>query len=164
MPFRNFPWCRTLAVLLLAGNLALVYLFVIRGNTVTTSGSDTRTAIVLAESERSLVLTEMRQFLSAVQVINGAIADRDMERVASTAHGVGRSAAQAVPLELMSKLPLQFKQLGLSTHEGFDQIALDARDLGDPQHTLQQLSHLMANCVACHATYQLRLPAPTTDR
>ena len=65
-----------------------------------------------------------------------------------------------VPVELMAKLPLQFKQLGLATHEGFDQIALDAKDLSDPQHSLQQLSQLMANCVACHSTYQLRAPAP----
>jgi len=63
----------------------------------------------------------------------------------------------------MAKLPLQFKALGMSTHKGFDQIAMDAHDLGDAKHSLQQLGQLMNNCVACHATYQLR-SAPSRQK
>ncbi|NOY15605.1 MAG: cytochrome c, partial [Gammaproteobacteria bacterium] len=55
------------------------------------------------------------------------------------------------------KLPLAFKKLGFDTHAKFDQLAMDANDLGDRDHTLQQLSTLMENCVACHAAYRINL-------
>jgi hypothetical protein len=55
----------------------------------------------------------------------------------------------------MGKLPLAFKQLGLETHSGFDALALDAEQLGDPAHTLTQLAGLLQNCVACHAAYRI---------
>jgi hypothetical protein len=61
-----------------------------------------------------------------------------------------------VPPALMTKLPIEFKTLGLSVHRDFDQIALDAEGLGMPKHTLGQLSAVMQKCVACHKTYQLR--------
>ena len=45
--------------------------------------------------------------------------------------------------------------LGFDTHRRFDQLALDAEQLGDTQHSLQQLAKLMANCVSCHASYRI---------
>ncbi|HID48188.1 MAG TPA: hypothetical protein EYP40_00985, partial [Chromatiales bacterium] len=39
----------------------------------------------------------------------------------------------------------------------FDQLALDAEQLGDPAHALAQLSTLMQNCVACHAVYRIEV-------
>ncbi len=65
------------------------------------------------------------------------------------------AAQEAVPSSIAGKLPLQFKQLGADTHRQFDTLALDAEQLGDPQHTLQQMGKLMNNCIACHATYRL---------
>jgi cytochrome c556 len=50
---------------------------------------------------------------------------------------------------------MSFKQLGLDTHTRFDQMALDAEQLGDREHTLSQLSSLLQNCVACHAAYRI---------
>lgn len=37
----------------------------------------------------------------------------------------------------------------------FDQLALDAEDLEDGNHSLEQLSTLMQNCVTRHATYRI---------
>jgi len=161
MPGTRFPWWPALALFSLLANGILLYILVIGGKTEQMSGAqDPRTAIVLTESERDLVLTEMRGFLSAVQSMNSALAADDMETVASSAKAMGQAAAQGVPVSLMTKLPLQFKELGLATHKGFDQIAMDARDLGDAKQSLQQLGQLMNNCVACHATYQLRSAPP----
>jgi len=42
-----------------------------------------------------------------------------------------------------------------SAREYFDALALDADELGDKEHTLEQLSELMKNCVACHAVYKI---------
>lgn len=118
--------------------------------------ADARKVIVLADAERALILTEMRQFLGAVQVITAALAEEDFERAAEAAHGLGLAAAQEVPASVTAKLPMEFKRLGRSTHAGFDRVALDARELGDAQHSLEQLGALLGNCVACHATFQLR--------
>jgi cytochrome c556 len=32
---------------------------------------------------------------------------------------------------------------------------MDAADLGDKEHAMQQLGALMQNCVACHAAYRI---------
>lgn len=154
---KRFSLWAIVALLSLFANGALLYIIVIGGNTEQMGGAaDPRTAIVLTESERALVLTEMRGFLAAVQSINTALAANDMAAAAQSAQAAGAAAAQAVPVTLMGKLPLQFKQLGMSTHQGFDQFAMDARDLGDARYSLQQLGQLINNCVACHATFQLR--------
>ena len=99
----------------------------------------------------------MHIFLSSVQKISQGIAKEDMDIVIKAARKVGFTAQQAVPGSLMKKLPLAFKQLGFDTHKKFDALALDAKDLGNPQHALQQLSTLMNNCVACHSTYQIKV-------
>ncbi len=146
-----------LLLLSVAANVGLVYTFILSGKTADIT--DQRTAILLDDSERELVLGEMRMFLGATQQITAGINAEDMTLVAKAARGVGRAAAQAVPGTLMGKLPAEFKKLGFATHGGFDQMAMDAEQLGDPAHALEQLSGLLNNCVACHAAYQIRPPA-----
>ena len=119
---------------------------------------DSRTAILLTEDERNLVLEEMRTFLDTVRSITVSMSKEDMAKVAESARKVGMAASGEVPPELTAKLPLQFKMLAMKVHKGFDQIALDATDMGDKQQALEQLGALMGNCVACHAIYQF--PAP----
>ena len=63
--------------------------------------------------------------------------------------------ATQIPKSLAPKLPPEFKKLGLETHRGFDQIAMDAEKMGAADLTLKQLTQLMGNCVACHATWRL---------
>lgn len=64
-----------------------------------------------------------------------------------------------VPVSLMAKLPMGFKELGHSTHRAFDEPALDAEQLGDPDRALGQLAALLGNCVGCHAAFRF-----ATDR
>ena len=80
-----------------------------------------------------------------------------MDVVVQHSRRVGRSAQQEVSSSLRDKLPMAFKQLGQDTHTGFDQMALDAEQLGDREHTLSQLGSLLQNCVACHAAYRIEL-------
>ena len=119
---------------------------------------DTRTAVVLTEDERNLVLEEMRTFLDVIRSITVSMSEEDMEKVAESAKKVGMAASGGVPPALTTKLPQQFKMLAMQVHKGFDQIALDATDMGDKEQTLQQLGALMGNCVACHAIYKLPVP------
>ncbi len=133
------------------------YKFMIQGSVE--ESQDGRLSLQLDAGERDLVLMEMRVFLENVQKITQAITEKDMERVAEYARKVGRAAQGEIPGSLMGKLPLEFKKLGFDTHSKFDQLALDAEQLGDEQHSLTQLSVLMQNCVACHAAYRIDIAA-----
>lgn len=145
--------CWSISAILLVGLSLISYKFILTG--AVTPSTDGRQAILLEESERNLVLAEMRMFLASVQKITKALSENDMKIVAEAAREVGLAAQQEVPGSLMGKLPLAFKKLGFDTHKKFDELALDAKDLGDPQYALEQLSTLMNNCVACHSTYRI---------
>jgi hypothetical protein len=133
----------------------VIYKFVIQGSVE--SATDGRTAILLEPGERDLVLSEMRVFLESVQQITAGISEDDLQQVVKYARQSGQNAQQAVPGSLIGKLPLPFKQLGFDTHAKFDELALDAEQLGDPDHALSQLTTLMQNCVSCHAAYRFDL-------
>jgi L-asparaginase II len=143
-------WITLLLLLLIVGGA--VYKFGFLGSTL--PSDDARVAIQLTDSERTLVLSEMRAFLETVQVITEGMVDEEMNKVMLAARKVGFAAQQGVPLSLMGKLPLEFKQLGMDTHRKFDQIAMDAEQLGDVSQTLEQLSVLLRNCAGCHAGYK----------
>lgn len=147
--------CRTCWIVVMVLGLlcaGIVYKFAIQGRVA--PGTDGRTAILLEPAERDVVLSEMRVFLESVQQITAGIAGDDLATIAPAARRSGRAAAQGVPGALMGKLPLAFKQLGLDTHTRFDELALDAEQLGDRDHALSQLGTLLQNCVACHAAYR----------
>jgi hypothetical protein len=74
--------------------------------------------------------------------------------------------AQQVPATLMTKLPLEFKQLGHSVHSGFDEITVAADQEETTDMILYRLSGQLSRCVACHATYSLQTDTqavPTSD-
>lgn len=117
---------------------------------------DKREILQLSDTERNIVLSEMRGFVEALQVINQALAKNDRDAAAKKATEVGMAAAHSVPKELMQKLPMQFRQFGMATHRGFDELATNLKDLDDPRVAFGQLANLMSNCLSCHAIYQIR--------
>ncbi|OZA22678.1 MAG: hypothetical protein B7X93_12685 [Hydrogenophilales bacterium 17-61-9] len=119
---------------------------------------DHRSVLTLDAGERAMILEEMRMFLDGVQKMTGALARPDMAAVAQIARGMGQKMVHEVPPALRAKLPQEFRQLGLSVHREFDQIALDAGSLQDVSHSLNQLSATLQKCVSCHATYQIQTP------
>lgn len=126
------------------------------GATAIAAESDGRTVVQLPASQRAMVLTEMRQFLSGLQKISAALAQDDMETVANTARSLGSPMTRHMSPELRQALPAGFRQLGFSVHSDFDQIAMDAESLGDGRHTLSQLGETLAKCVSCHGAYQIQ--------
>ncbi|BAZ93545.1 hypothetical protein TspCOW1_15160 [Thiohalobacter sp. COW1] len=158
----GWPLLSGILALMLAGVLALLLL---PGRVAETPSSDGRMRLLLEPAERDYVLAEMRDLLAAVQVITEAGLDGDMERVAEHARRMGMGGVRNIPPEiragLLRKLPAEFRQLGFSVHQGMDAIALDAESLGDPEHSLRQLSNLMNTCIACHSGYTV-MPPPTS--
>ena len=147
--------CCVPAALLLLVAVGILYKFLWQGEVA--PASDGRTAILMPQDERDLVLGEMRQFLQSVQVILSAVNTEDTQGIVDAARAVGAAQQGAMPGTLVKRLPGGFKKLGFDTHRRFDQLALDAEQLGDPEHSLQQLAELMANCVSCHASYRIDL-------
>ncbi len=145
--------CWVIVVVLISISSVLAYKFVIQGNVA--QSSDNRIGIILEDGERNFVLAEMRGFLDSVQQITSGISEADMELVAAAARKSGNSIRVTVPGSLATKLPLDFKKLGHDTHSKFDELALNAEQLGDADHALSQLSVLLQNCVACHSMYKI---------
>ena len=116
---------------------------------------DERRALKLAPSERAMILLEMRQFLTGIQVMTDALSRDDLKTVAQAAKPLGAQAAHEVPNSLKAKLPKEFKQLGFAVHGAFDQLAMDADSLGDARHTQKQLANILQTCVNCHSMFQI---------
>lgn len=135
---------------------ALAVLFV---NGMTKPGMDGRTEISLAPSERDLVLGEMRDLLKAVHWVvtwaSGPNQAADRQAVEQAARAAGMGMAADVNPSLMVKLPLAFKQMGLSVHKDFDGLADAIVQKETPQQILQRLSSITARCTTCHDLYRL---------
>lgn len=117
---------------------------------------DSRQILVLSEAQRGHVLEEMRALLSGTRNILAALSTDDMASVSKYARPLGLGMAHKAENHLKGVLPKEFMQLGMSLHQDFDQIAVDAESKKDPKLTLRQLSDAMAKCVACHDAYQIR--------
>lgn len=143
-----------LSILLWVATILVFAWFFIRGNTVT--GTDNRTAVVLGTGERNLILSEMRGLLAGTQGILEGINHNDAKQVAQAARAVGMASAADVNPALMAKLPLPFKQLGMSVHRDMDDLA-QAAESGKPAAELQaMLTGTLSKCVACHAAWQIK--------
>ena len=114
-----------------------------------------RLPIQMTLEEREFVLAEMRTFMESTQnIVNGIVSDK-MGLVAENARKSGLAAQAGMPKSLPGKLPASFKQLGSDTHRKFDELALDAEQLGDDEHALSQLGMILNNCVSCHSTFRI---------
>lgn len=145
------------AILLwIAGAGLFAWLFV-RG--VTASTSDGRTEVLLAPGERDQILAEMRQLLQAVDGMLDGVTEPDSaegsRKVAATARAAGTDMAADVNPVLMAKLPLPFKQMGMSVHKDFDGLAERATQGASRDEILSDLSSITKRCTTCHGLYRL---------
>ena len=124
----------------------------------TTEGTDGRTEIVLASAERDMILGEMRILLKAVHGVATGLAGQDQEagraEIEQAARSAGMHMAADVNLALMAKLPLPFKQMGMSIHKDMDALADAVIQKETQQEILQRLSSMTARCTACHDLYR----------
>ena len=143
-----------LFIIMTGVSVTMAYLFIYQGKTE--MAEDNRTIILLEPFERDFVLAEMRGFLIAVQQIVDGIEKDNMAQIAQAAKKVGMATMHEVPGSIRGKLPLAFKKMGHASHSAFDQLALDAEQLGDKEHTLSQLNQILPTCTACHSLYKVR--------
>lgn len=138
----------------LVGALAILF---VKG--MTKPGADGRTEIALATSERDQVLEEMRELLKAVHGVIAWAGGSDQaaghQAAEQAARKAGLGMAADVNPSLMAKLPLAFKQMGMSVHKDFDGLADAIAQKETPQQILQRLSSITARCTTCHDLYRL---------
>lgn len=154
LPSKTLCW---LALLLWVVGVGMLSWFFITG--ITIPGDDGRTAIQLKPAERTFILKEMRQLLQAVHGVVTGLSDPDASQGRTQAAAAARSggmemAADANPA-LMLKLPLPFKQVGLSVHRDFDKLVEAITDGATSQQVLHRLSSITSRCTACHEMFQL---------
>lgn len=153
--------CKLCWTLLVSAVIAVIVAVVmIAPGNKTSLGTDGREVILLKPEQRDLVLMEMRTFVVSLRDINQALATDDSELFQRAALKVGLAAQQGVPLDMMKALPMPFKKLGMGTHKKFDELATSAEQGASDKELLGELSQLMNNCIACHATYQLQSTQP----
>ena len=135
--------------------VAVVGWFFVKGTTQ--PSRDGRKEIMVAAGERDLILGEMRQLLKAVHGVTTGWGTqgaglKDAERAARAA---GMAMAADERLELLAKLPLAFKQLGMSVHQDMDNLADGIAQGETTQQVLIRVSSITARCTACHDLYRL---------
>lgn len=119
---------------------------------------DDRKALALTPAEKAYVLGEMRLFVESIQGIAQGLAENDHAAAAEAAAARGQMRNQndpAFPASLSAKLPPEWKQFGGATRKGFDRLATEIANSKEGGPILQDLSDLMKNCVACHASYRI---------
>lgn len=146
-------WCMAVFSLWAITLAVLGWLF-IKGLTV--EGSDGRTEILLATAERDQILAEMRQLLKAVDGVVRGLGEPqpDLKQMEETARSVGMEMAADTEPIIMAKLPLPFKQMGISIHKDMDSLAEAIAQHETSQQLLKRLSSMTARCTACHDMYR----------
>jgi len=144
------------AVVLWGATLAGAGWFFVKG--WTTNGTDGRMEISLTPSERDLILGEMRQLLKAVHGVVTGVAGQDQaadrQQIEQAARAAGMGMAVDVNPAIMAKLPLPFKQMGMSIHRDMDALADAVANKETSQQILQRLSNMIARCTTCHDMYR----------
>jgi len=148
-------WCTAVFVLWIM-TIAVLGWFFVKG--LTAKGSDGRTEILLAAAERDHILAEMRQLLKAVDGVVRELGEPkpDLKKIEATARAVGMHMAADVEPAIMVKLPLPFKQIGMSIHKDMDALADAIVQHETSQQILQRLSSMTARCTACHDMYRFK--------
>lgn len=95
----------------------------------------------------------MRDHLTAVQEILGAVAQNDFSGVEKAAARIESSNEMQQMCSHMGRGAPGFTELALNFHRTADSIGAAARK-EDRSGVLQALSNTLATCVGCHATYR----------
>ncbi len=124
---------------------------------------DNRMIIPVTKSERNQVLSDMREFLHGLHIIQFSLARQDMKGVALMARSMG-PMLERVPRSLKDKLPEEFTQLAIAQNEAFQALAKMAENKSEVSAMLEQTAEIITYCSGCHDSYRFELPAPTKSR
>ncbi|MEH6472881.1 MAG: hypothetical protein V7752_16700 [Halopseudomonas sp.] len=116
---------------------------------------DERNLIVLRPMERTMLLEDMRNYLTGIKQITLAIAKEDPQAIEKAARSMGKISVYEVKPVMTANLVPRFRDLGFALHEKFDALAEAAAAGREPLQLLSDLSLLMTQCVKCHESYKV---------
>lgn len=145
---------RLLAVIPATAAVALALLAAAPGAAQAPPG-DARQRLALTAPARDKILAEMRAMLESLHGVLSGLGSGDRAAAERAARAAGMGTAADVEPAVMRQLPAGFRALGMQTHQGFDRLADQIRGGASVPETLDALTRVTANCVACHATYRL---------
>ncbi len=120
------------------------------------TAKDNRNAIQVSPSERNQVLFEMRDFLHDLFNMHNALANKDMQGVATATKPMA-GLLDRLPAKLRERLPEEFTQMALGMNEALKVMARDAETRGDMSLTESQMAELMTYCSGCHDTFRFEV-------
>ena len=119
---------------------------------------DGRKVIYLNETEKAVLMIEMRNFLRGSQEVLDNSLKGDLTLVHRTAQPLGVKMLKNLPKDMTDKMPKTFYAMLKSLHYGFAEIAdVAKRPDTEPKVILQKLANMQKLCVACHANFQLKI-------
>ena len=126
----------------------------------TPRAADGRQAVSFPARLKEETLTNMRDHLLALQQIQSALAGKEYDRAAEIAEQrLGMSSLQRHGAhEVARHMPEGMRAAGSGMHRNASRFAVAAKDAtvtGDLGPSLEALSNVTAQCVACHAGYRL---------
>ena len=151
-----FKYAGIAALVLWVATIGVLGFFFVKGQTV--KSADGRTGIVLQDSERDFVLTEMRDLLTSINGIMTSLAKDDYPAAAEWARKVGlkgHSTIEAQNPAIMAKLPIGFKQMGMSLHKDFDEVADMIDKKMSQKEIMGRMGETTSKCISCHSTFKL---------
>ncbi len=151
-----FKYVGITALILWAVTISILGFMFVKGQTV--KSTDGRTGIVLQDGERDFVLTEMRDLLTSINGIMTSLAKDDYPAAAEWARKVGLKGHSTIESQnpaIMAKLPIGFKQMGMSLHKDFDEVADMIDKKMSQKEIMGRMGETTSKCISCHSTFKL---------
>lgn len=121
------------------------------------AGADDRLLVKLPAPMQEHMLANMRDHLQTLDQINRALAEgrwNDAAEVAEKRLGVSSLAAHGAE-HMAPYMPKPMQAVGTAMHRAATDFAVHVTE-GDLRQSMQRLSEVTRQCVACHMTYRIR--------
>lgn len=117
---------------------------------------DTRTKVDMPDMMKTHMLGDMRDHLQALNEIQAALAKGEFDKAADIAEArIGMSSLIAHDASHMAPfMPKRMQDIGTEMHHAASRFAMTAME-GDLPRSLDALSKVTEQCVACHMSYRV---------
>lgn len=134
----------------------MIFLALILALPVCASEQSERRKVDLPEMMKQHMLSNMRDHLATINEIQALLGQGKLDQAGDVAEErLGMSSLAAHNAAHMAPyMPPEMQATGTEMHHAASRFAMTAKE-GDLPRALESLSHVTAQCVACHAAYRL---------
>lgn len=120
------------------------------------AAEETRSKVDMPDMMKSHMLSNMRDHLSSLQMIQAALAKGKLEEAGDIAESrIGMSSLESHGASHLAPfMPKAMQAIGTEMHHAASRFAMTVQE-GDMARSLEALSKVTEQCVACHANYRV---------